>query len=217
MSGDAGARGLFVTLEGGEGSGKSTQLKALARLGRRDNFRVVTCREPGGTTLGEALRELLFSGDAPATSTELLMFAAARAQLVEEVIRPALANGALVICDRFADSTLAYQHYGRGLDLDQVRAVNQVATGGLQPDLTLLLDLDPTEGVARTSTRRDGGEFEDYLERETLAFHRAVRLGFLELAAAEPDRWLVLDATKPVMQVTHAAWERITAVAAERR
>lgn len=198
-------RGRFVTLEGGEGAGKSTQIEALARLAGDAGREVIACREPGGTALGEALRSALFAErePAPAPAAELLIFAAARAQLVAEVIRPALARGALVLCDRYADSTVAYQHHGRGLEAEAVRAINAVATDGLWPDLTILLDLDPKDGFARGER---GG---DYLERETLAFHRQVREGFLRLAGDEPARWLVLDATKPAMQITHAAWQRI--------
>lgn len=200
-------RGIFVTLEGGEHAGKSTQHEALLRLVRGAGREAVACREPGGTALGERLRAALFAttpGEPPPSpEAELLTFNAARAQLVREVIRPALDRGAVVICDRFADSTVAYQQYGRGLDAGLVAAAIRVATGGLTPDLTLLLDLDPAEAARRVSTETD------YLEREALDFHRRVRRGFLELAAADPSRWLVLDATKPAMQITHAAWERL--------
>ena len=200
-------RGVFVTLEGGEGAGKTTQITALARLASGAGVEVVTCREPGGTPLGERLRAALFAtaeGETPpAPAAELLVFTAARAQLVAEVIRPALDRGALVICDRFADSTVAYQHHGRGLDASMVDAANRAATQGLVPDLTLLLDLAPEQGFQR------GERGLDYLEREDVEFHRRVRRGFLELAAAEPERWLVLDATRPEMQITHAAWERV--------
>lgn len=200
-------RGVFVTLEGGEGAGKSTQITALGRLATNAGVEVVTCREPGGTPLGERLRAALFAtaeGETPpAPAAELLVFTAARAQLVAEVIRPALEHGALVICDRFADSTVAYQHHGRGLDASLVDAANRAATQGLAPDLTLLLDLSPEEGFQR------GERGLDYLEREDVEFHRRVRRGFLELAAAEPERWLVLDAMRPEMQITHAAWERV--------
>ncbi|MFA7248739.1 MAG: dTMP kinase [Dehalococcoidia bacterium] len=199
--------GWFVTLEGGEGAGKSTQIAALARLATVAGLEVVTCREPGGTPLGERLRSALLSTEAgettPAPAAELLVFTAARAQLVAEVIRPALERGALVICDRFSDSTMAYQHYGRGLDRAMVEAANHAATQGLVPDLTVLLDLPPEQAFQR------GDRGGDYLEREDMAFHRRVRRGFLELAAAEPERWLVLDATHPEMQITHAAWERV--------
>lgn len=203
--------GLFVALEGGEGSGKSTQIAALARLLERDGVRVVTCREPGGTPLGERLREALFatSDDEPPPSpeAELLIFNAARAQLVRQVIRPAIESGAVVICDRFTGSTVAYQHHGRGLPREAVDAANEVATGGLVPDLVVLLDLEPEQGFARTGGARD------YLERGGLDFHRAVRRGFLEQAAA--DDWLVLDAIKPEMQITHAIHERVSALLRE--
>lgn len=202
-----GHRGVFVTLEGGEHAGKSTQHEALLRLVREAGREAVACREPGGTALGERLRAALFATTPdeppPSPEAELLTFNAARAQLVREVIRPALDRGAVVICDRFADSTVAYQQYGRGLAADLVASAIAVATGGLTPDLTVLLDLDPAEAARRVSTETD------YLEREALAFHRSVRRGFLELAAAEPSRWLVLDATKPAMQITHAAWGRL--------
>ncbi|MEX2445715.1 MAG: dTMP kinase [Dehalococcoidia bacterium] len=206
----AGRRGVFVTLEGGEGAGKSTQLAALAGLAAAEGREVVTCREPGGTTLGERLRAALFAtaeGETPPSpEAELLVFTAARAQLVTEVVRPALARGALVICDRFADSTVAYQHHGRGLDATTVEAANRAATGGLTPDLTLLLDLTPEQGFQR------GERGLDYLEREDVAFHHRVREGFLALAAAEPARWLILDATLPPEEITRAAWERIGAL-----
>jgi len=202
--------GLFVTLEGGEGAGKSTQIAAVARILKREGHRVVTSREPGGTLLGERLREaLLLSGEdavPPSPQTELLIFNAARAQLVREVVRPALEDGAVVICDRFTGSTVAYQHYGRGIPRDAVDAANAVATEGLQPDLVVLLDMEPERGFERT------GKGRDYLERAGIEFHRAVRRGFLEQAAAEPDRWLVLDATKPEMQITHAIAERLRAL-----
>ncbi|MGE0228385.1 MAG: dTMP kinase [Dehalococcoidia bacterium] len=195
-------RGRFVTLEGGEGAGKSTQIQTLAVLAREAGIEVVTCREPGGTVLGERLRAALFDLErAPEPLAELLVFNAARAQLVVEVIRPALEDGALVLCDRFTDSTVAYQHYGRGLPLETVEAVNRAATGGLTPDLTILYDLPPEVGRARG---QHGGS--DYLEREALAFHERVRSGYLTLARAEPERWLVLDATLPAEELSRIAW-----------
>ena len=207
MTSMSGHRGVFVTLEGGEHAGKSTQHEALLRLVRAAGREAVACREPGGTALGERLRAALFATTPdeppPSPEAELLTFNAARAQLVREVIRPALDRGAVVICDRFADSTVAYQQYGRGLDAALVASAIAVATGGLSPDLTVLLDLDPAEAARRVSTETD------YLERETLDFHRRVRRGFLGLAAAEPSRWLVLDGTKPAMQITHAIWGRL--------
>ncbi len=199
------ARGLFVTFEGGEGAGKSTQIEAVAEQARIAGIEVVTCREPGGTVLGERLRQSLFGLDAaPQPLAELFVFGAARAQLVGEVIRPALARRALVLCDRYIDSTVAYQHYGRGLTLDDVAAINNAATGGLLPALTVLLDLSPDAGRARGE---DGGS--DYLEREDLAFHERVREGYLAMAEAEPERWLLLDALRPREELTHEVWGRI--------
>ncbi|MEX2372569.1 MAG: dTMP kinase [Dehalococcoidia bacterium] len=203
---------MFITLEGGEGAGKSTQIAALARLLERDGRRVVACREPGGTALGERLRDALFATTEdeppPSPEAELLIFNAARAQLVRQVVRPALDAGAVVICDRYTGSTVAYQHHGRGLPREVVDAANEAATGGLQPDLVVLLDLTPEQGFERTGAGRD------YLERGGIEFHRAVRRGFLEQAAADPDRWLVLDATRPEMQITHAIHERVAALLA---
>ena len=203
----ASSRGLFVTLEGGEGAGKSTQLEALAERGRALGIEVVTTREPGGTALGERLREALLSSEDGEIDelAELLVFNAARAQLVAELVRPALERGALVICDRFADSTVAYQQYGRGLDAKLVASAIGLATGGLMPDLTILLDLEPGVGHART----EGAE--DYLERADAGFHERVRAGFTALAAAEPGRWLVLDAGLPAAEVTELAWARLRA------
>jgi dTMP kinase len=200
--------GAFVTLEGGEGAGKSTQLAALAERASEAGREVVTCREPGGTALGERLRDALFvSADGETDPVaELLVFQAARAQLVAEVIRPALERGALVLCDRFADSTVAYQQYGRGLDAGLVADSTRIATGGLRPRLTLLFDLEPAAGRARVDRASD------YLEREDFAFHERVRAGFLALARAEPERWVVVDASLPPGEVTEAAWEHLAGV-----
>lgn len=198
--------GRFITLEGGEGSGKSTLLDALAAHARASGVEVVSAREPGGTVFGERLRTALLGAASheppPDPIAELLTFGAARAQLVTEIVRPALARGALVLLDRYADSTTAYQQYGRSLPAAMVAAVNAVATTGLWPDLTVLLDLDPTHGLAR------GGQH-DYLEHEALAFHQRVRAGYLALAQAEPARWLVLDATQPPGVLAEAAWSRL--------
>ena len=196
--------GRLVTIEGGEGAGKSTLHAALAERARVAGATVVACREPGGTALGERVREaLLGAADAPEARAELLLFAAARSQLVGEVIRPALDAGALVICDRYSDSSVAYQCHGRGLDRAVVDAANDVATGGLSPALTLLLDLPAAAGLRRAGT---GG---DYIERESLEFHERVRAGYLELAQREPERWLVLDATLPADALADAAWVRV--------
>ena len=185
-------RGAFITFEGGEGSGKSTQIARLAETLRGAGAEVVVTREPGGTAIGDRVRALVLdvahTGMAP--RTELLLYEASRAQLVAEVVTPALERGAIVVCDRFADSSTAYQAFGRGLPLAEVLALNTLATGGLLPDLTLLLDLDPAEGLARAT----GAAGADRLESEELAFHERVRAGFLALAGAEPARVHVVDA-----------------------
>lgn len=193
--------GFLLTIEGGDGAGKSTLIAALAERAGAAGWRPLVVREPGGTPLGEAVRRLLLdAATAPAARAELLLFCAARAQLVAEVILPALDAGMLVLCDRFGDSTVAYQHGGRGLPLADVQAAVAAATGGLTPDLTLVLDLDP--GAARARRGGDG----DYLEREPAAFHRRVREAFLAAARAEPERVRVVDAAAPAAAVADAAW-----------
>ena len=187
---------MFITLEGPEGAGKTTQLRALADFLRGCGYDVVTTREPGGTAIGDQIRHVLHdtANVAMSPTAEVLLYAASRAQLVAEVIQPALAAGRVVLCDRYADSTMAYQGYGRGLDRDALAALTAVATGGLRPDLTLLLDLDVARGLAR---RRDEGEEMNRLDLETIEFHRRVRTGYLALAAAEPARWQLIDADRP--------------------
>jgi dTMP kinase len=190
--------GLFVTFEGPEGSGKTTQIRLLSEWLRMCGYDVLTTREPGGTRIGDSIRSLLLdpgNGEMSPT-TEILLFSAARAQHVSEVIQPHLARGGVVLCDRFADSTLAYQGYGRGLDPDQLRSITVFATGGLTPDLTVCLDLPIVEGLRRKQSA-DLAEW-NRMESEQLAFHERVRVGYLVLAAAEPTRWVVLDATQPV-------------------
>ena len=185
------ARGRFLTFEGIDGCGKTTQLRLLARAWRRRGFSVVTTREPGGTPLGERIRRLLL-GRASAgmdPHAELLLMFAARAQHVRQVIRPALARGRVVLSDRFTDASLAYQGYGRGLDLDFIRRLHEAACGGLRPDLTFVIDIDPRSSVRRARrrnarARRDEGRF----EREALAFYRRVRRGYRALARREPRR-----------------------------
>lgn len=187
---------MFITLEGPEGAGKTTQLRALADFLRGCGHDVVTTREPGGTPIGDQIRHVLHdtANAAMSPTAEVLLYAASRAQLVAEVIQPALAAGRVVLCDRYADSTMAYQGYGRGLDRDALAALTAIATGGLRPDLTLLLDLDVARGLAR---RRDEGEEMNRLDLETIEFHRRVRAGYLALAAAEPARWQLIDADRP--------------------
>jgi dTMP kinase len=189
-----GRPGLFITFEGGEGSGKSTQIARLAERLRAGGRDPVVTREPGGTPLGEGIRALLLDPARPPDAlTEALLMVAARAELVARVIRPALARGQVVLCDRYADSTLVYQGAGRGLDRALLRSLNEAATGGLTPDLTLLLDLDPAIGLSRRSAAGEPNR----LDREPEAFHARVRAAYLELSREEPARWVALDATLP--------------------
>ncbi|MCU0234888.1 MAG: dTMP kinase [Thermoanaerobaculales bacterium] len=189
-------RGTFITFEGGEGTGKSTQLALLDEWLRTLGHRTVLTREPGGTALAEAVRALLLDPQlAPDGWSEIFLLEAARHDHVERVIRPALAAGAVVLSDRFADSSLVYQGLVRGLGWDEVAALNRLATGGLEPDLTVVLDLDPEAALTRAHRRNShGAGRESRLDDEPAAFHRAVREGFLELARREPDRVRVVDA-----------------------
>jgi dTMP kinase len=187
-------KGTFITLEGPEGAGKTLQAQRLAAALESRGHPTLLTREPGGTRLGDALRELLLSTTEGriAPRADALLFNAARAQLVSEVIGPALDAGEFVVCARFADSTLAYQGYGEGIPLDDLRALARVATGGLVPDLTILLDLDAEVGLGRKAAA-DHTRFEAAFDLE---FHRRVRAGFLALAAAEPGRFVVVDASR---------------------
>jgi dTMP kinase len=187
--------GLFITFEGSEGCGKSTQIGRLADKLRSLGREVVTLREPGGTPIGEKIRNLLQYDDAASAMTpeaELLLFAASRAQLVNEVIRPALERGAIVLCDRFLDSTTVYQGVARSLPPDDVTAINAFAVGGTFPDLTLLLDLDAAEGRRRASLRKGPV---DRMEGEREEFYEAVRRGYTNLAQANPSRFVIIDAS----------------------
>lgn len=184
--------GRFITFEGGEGTGKSTQIALLAERLRRAGHVVVTLREPGGTAVGEAVRAVVLDTEHVTMNprAELLLYEAARAQLVDEVIVPALGRGEIVLCDRYRDSSTAYQGHARGLALDMVCALNHAATGGLVPDLTILLDIDPSVGLRRATKSTAA----DRLESEDLAFHERVREGFLAIAQGEPERVKVVDA-----------------------
>jgi dTMP kinase len=211
---DARQRGWFVTLEGPDGAGKTTQAERLRERASGAGFDVVLTREPGGTAAGERIREVLLHGGELDPRTDALLFNAARAQLVADVIRPALDRGALVISTRFADSTLAYQGYGAGLPLGELRALERVATNGLTPDLTILLDLPVDVGLARK-----GSEVTRFETDFDVEFHRRVRDGFLALAAADPGRFAVVDASLPAHDVAvavAAAAARIPALAALR-
>lgn len=196
------SRGLFVTLEGPEGGGKSTLISRLEPTLKGAGREVVATREPGGTAAAERIRGLLVGGGASEMHDrcELLLMLAARADHCENLIRPALERGAVVLCDRFADSTMAYQGAARGLDRDLIRRMNAEATAGLVPDLTLLIDIDPALGLERA--KRKGP---DRIEAAGLAFHERVRQGYLDLAREEPDRFLVLDGAAPLAEVFGAA------------
>jgi len=199
---------MFITFEGVEGAGKTTQIARLtARLRAEGRQDVLTTREPGDGPLGAELRRLALHppmGIVVEPRAELLIMLADRAQHVGQVIRPHLENGGLVICDRYADSSIAYQGYGRGLDIDEILRLNHYAMSGLVPDLTILLDLDPAIGLARQNER-------NVMEAESLTFHARIRAGFLALAEAMPDRWLVLDASRSPEAVQADIWNAVSA------
>lgn len=228
---------LFITFEGGEGSGKSTQANILAEHLRKEKYKVIYCEEPGTTILGKMLKEWLRNrsqaltlipkeGDqlflleddiddkllpdillhAAAPRAELLAFTIARAQLIEEIIIPSLKNNNIVICDRFADSTIAYQGYGRGLDMELIKLANKIATQGVKPDLTILLDIPPEAGLAR----KFGNSDEDHFEKQVLDFHKKVRGGYLKLAEQEPERWLVIDAALSKKKIEQLIFNKVS-------
>lgn len=185
---------MFITFEGPEGSGKSSQLPALAEFLEARGFQVVRTREPGGTKIGDQIREVLVRMENTELHprTEILLFLAARAQLVEELIIPSLEEGKVVLCDRYGDSTLAYQGYGHGLEMDRLRSMLQFATAGLKPDLTILLDVDVLKGLKRKKAKDEWNRLDAF----ELSFHERVREGYHELAAQEPDRWRIVDASE---------------------
>jgi dTMP kinase len=196
----------FITFEGGDGSGKTTQVKALESHLTASGKSCLSTREPGGTSLGELIRQVLLEvGKQPITSpTELFLYLADRAQHIHEVIIPALEQGKIVLCDRHTDSTLAYQGYGRGIDLGLLRSLNDIASQGIKPDLTLLFDCPVEIGLSRTAQRQSqtaSARNEDRFEQEKIEFHERVRAGFLELARAEPRRFRIIDAARPAEEV----------------
>lgn len=186
---------MFITLEGPEGSGKSSQLPELAEFLHKQGYDVLTTREPGGTPIGDQIRQILMRMDNQELHprTEILLFLASRAQLVEQVIKPALQAGKVVLCDRYGDSTLAYQGYGHGLDLATLRTMLDFATDKLKPDLTLLLDVDIEAGLQRKRKEDEWNRLDAY----ELAFHQRVRQGYHELCRLEPERWRIIDAMQP--------------------
>ena len=199
----SGKKGLFVTFEGGDCAGKTTQLRMLEAWLKARGRSVICTREPGGTTLAEKIRGLLLSKDSGELMTpqaELLLFSAARAQHVKHVVMPQLEAGGVVLCDRFIDSTVAYQGFARGLDMEFINRLNTFCTAGCLPDLTFLLDL-PLEESRRRLAARSGGDGPDRLEDEKLSFHEKVREGFLAIAAQEPERVKVIDAMRTVDEI----------------
>ncbi len=210
-------RGKFITFEGPEGAGKTTQARKLIQRLELAGHEVLYTREPGGTPTGEAIRGILQydkAGEPPCAETEVLLFAASRAQLVRRVIIPALDKGSVVICDRFADSTTAYQGYGRGFPIEQMLAINEFAIHGAVPDVTLLLDLDLEIGFDRLAGREGIMRQLDRIEREERAFHEKVRRGYLEMARRWPERFHVLDAARPTEQVEEDVWGIVSNVLA---
>lgn len=210
-------QGLFITFEGPEGCGKTTQIAMLAARLREAGHDVVTTREPGGTPAGEAIRGILqhdTAGSDICAAAETLLFEASRAQLVQRVIRPALERGAIVLCDRFADSTTAYQGYGRGFDVDALMKLHAFALDGTWPDMTILLDLAVEEGFRRIHARsaQQGGEGLDRMERESLDFHSRVTEGFRDMAQRWPERFRRLDASAPIGDIHEAVWTLIEEV-----
>jgi dTMP kinase len=193
---------MFITLEGPEGSGKTSHLPPLVAFLREQGYIVFPTREPGGTSIGEQIREVIhdLKNAEMHPRTETLLYQAARAQIVEEVLRPRLASGEIVLSDRYFDSTIAYQGYGHGQPLEQIRQLVQYATGGLTPDLTILLDVDVEIGLQRKSKQNEWNRLDAY----TADFHRRVRAGYLEMSAAAPQRWRVIDAAQPWESVQQA-------------
>ena len=192
--------GTFITLEGPDGAGKTTQLRIICQELTALNYQHIVTRDPGGTAIGKQIRRILLNTEYPlSTTAELLLYQADRAQNVDEIIRPALEKGMLVLCDRYTDSTIAYQGYGRGLSLQTIEMLNEISTRGLKPDLTLLFDLESEKGLARLHP----GSF-DRFEREALAFHKRVREGYLALAKNEPQRFRIIDASAPLTSVQSA-------------
>jgi len=208
--------GRFITFEGPEGGGKTTQAKRLLTRLRKEGHDVLYTREPGGTPTGEAIRDILQhdkAGEPICDETEVFLFAASRAQLVRKIIIPALERGTVVVCDRFADSTTAYQGYGRGFPVEQMLAINAFAIDGAQPDVTLLLDVPVSTGFQRLAERqRELFQGSDRIEREEREFHERVRQGYLQLAHRWPERFQIVNATQDPDRVEAQVWEIVKGV-----
>lgn len=201
---------LFISFEGPDGSGKSTQARLLAAALMQRGFAVCETREPGGTAIGEKIRELLLAPDSPPATplTMALLLSASRSQLVADVIRPALQSGQIVVADRFADSTLAYQAFGLGLHASVVEELTAIATGGTQPDVSIYVDIEPAAGLERVSMRGSRNR----MDAQTLQFHRHVREGYLEIITQAPQRWICVDGAAPVEAVHDAIVRRLEPV-----
>ena len=208
--------GIFITFEGGEGCGKSTQIKLLVAALQERGCDVLQVREPGGTAVGEKVRSILLdkANDGMDSLAELMLYEAARAQIVAEVIRPALDAGKVVLCDRFFDSTIAYQGYGRGLDPEMIGRLNMIATSGLVPDLTILLDMDVEAGLRRAKGVTGGDGEGDRIESAGLAFHQRIRAGFAALAQQHPERIALIDASGDIDTVAAQIAARVDALLA---
>jgi len=217
MSDGASARGRFITLEGGEGAGKSVQAHELARRLKRLEVTVVSTREPGGSPRAEALREIILSGEAAryGPAAEALLFSAARIDHIDVTIEPALTRGDWVVCDRFADSTRAYQGAASRLDPAFIARLEQIVLGPTRPDLTLILDLPAKQGLARAAKRRSASDVPDRFEGEGVAFHETLRHAFLEIADDEPERCAVIDASASEEEVADAIWDVVSRRLAE--
>lgn len=204
--------GKLITFEGVEGGGKSTQTKLLTERLRATGLEVLTTREPGGTPTGEVIRNLLqhnLAGEPLCDASEALLFCASRAQLCRNVLGPALEYGAWVVLDRFTDSTLAYQGYGRGFNVEQLRSMNDFATGDVKPALTILIDIPVELGLSRVLSRSNGAR--DRIEREPLEFHKRLQAGYREIAKREPERFAVIDGTAPQDEVAEKIWNEVEA------
>ena len=211
---------MFITFEGPEGSGKTTQIQALYRYLQDKGYDVMLTREPGGTAIGDQIRRVLLDPEnrEMLPEAEILLFSASRAQLVGQLVRPALQRGAIVICDRYADSTMAYQGYGHGLDLESLQSITRFATGNLTPDLTVYLDIEVEEGLQRKRVAGRGDrDAWNRLDQKAIAFHDRVRQGYLALAKAEPDRWLVIDAARPREAIQRDIRERVGMLLSDRQ
>lgn len=206
---------LFITFEGPDGSGKSTQISLVATHLTRLGYRVLCTREPGGTAIGDQIRQVVhdIGNTEMSARAEILLYSASRAQLVEQVILPHLAQEGVVLCDRYADSTYAYQGYGRQLDFDTLRLITDFATQQLKPNLTIYLDVAVEEGLRRKSAANVSGEGEwNRMDQLELDFHQRVRAGYLKMAQNEPERWLIIDASAPVAAINQVICERLERV-----